>query len=95
MSNPTIDDCEFIRSETVKAGNFLYETDVLKMPTPDGDNIEINHIEQSCPNCEAIGELAIELRTDSVICPICDYREKIRDTHLSSAVYIGDVEPPE
>lgn len=88
MSEPTF---EFLTKETITAGNKRYETDRLKVTPPGGDPVEVNHIDHECPNCEAIGELAIELRTDSLFCPICEYRKKFHPkSHLVSGVDIGD-----
>ncbi len=94
MESPTF---TFVTAETVVAGNKHYQTDRLEVtpPTADGEGaVEINHIERACPNCAAIGELAIELRTESLFCPVCEFRMKfIPETHLVSGVDIEDAPP--
>lgn len=87
-----VSEWEFVEEETIIAGNTRYKTDCLRLKFNDNDiesELKVNHISRECPNCQTINELCIELRTDSLYCPICDFRTAFDPpTHLSSAVYI-------
>lgn len=89
---------EFIDEEQITAGNKTYVTDRVSFTPPFDDcidSVEVNHVEMECPNCRAIGELAIELRTNSLVCPICEHRVAFDpESHLAAGVEIGDQPTP-
>lgn len=88
----TTSDFKFLAQDTIVAGQKTYTTDRLQVTPPNSNTTtEINHIDHDCPNCRTIGELAIELRSDSLFCPICEYRISFNpNTHLASGVDIDD-----
>lgn len=87
-------DCAIVGCESVVAGKKTYKTDVVEVPLPmfkQERMRRVNHIDRECDNCAAIGEMTIELQTESACCPICGHRQTIEPADIvEDGIYIDD-----